>query len=306
MGQDEFHGPGALVAGGLGRLHRRLPHGPAQVVAQGPGGGLLDELLVLPLDGAVPLPQVDHIPLAVGQDLELDVPGVEDELLHIELPVPEAGHGLRLGGRVKDGQVLRGVYPAHTAPASAGAGLQEDGISDFFRDLGGLLRAGDRPLRAGDHGDAMGAHQGPGGRLVAHLPDDVAGRADELQPALPAQVGKLRILREKAIARMDGVTARLQGGGEEGGHVEVAVRRLGRADAHGLGGQLHMEGVGVGGGVDRHRLYLQLPAGTDDPHRDLAPVGDQDTMEHSVTAPSPGRAGHRSPSAPRPWPGPPG
>ncbi len=32
----------------------------------------------------------------------------------------------------------------------------------------------------------------------------------------------------------------------------------------------------VGLGVDAHRLDAQLARGTDDPQRDLAPVGDQD------------------------------
>ena len=228
---------------------------------------------------------MDHVALAVGQDLELDVAGAEDQLFHIELPVPEAGHRLRLGGGVEGRQVLGGVHPAHAAAAAAGAGLDEDGVADGPGDLQGLLGAGDGAVGAGDHRHAIGAHQVPGGGFVAHLPDHVSGGADELQSALLAQVGELRVLGEEAVARVDGVTAGLQGGGEDGGHVEVALPRLGGADAHRLGGQLHVEGVGVGGGVHRHRLDLHLPAGADDAHGDLAPVGDQDAMEHILTTP---------------------
>ena len=41
-----------------------------------------------------------------------------------------------------------------------------------------------------------------------------------------------------------------------------------------------MEGVAVGGRVDRHRLDVELAAGADDANSDLAPVGDQDSIEH--------------------------
>ena len=83
-----------------------------------------------------------------------------------------------------------------------------------------------------------------------------------------------------SVAGVDGVAPRLFGHGEQGVHIQIAVRRLGRADAHGVGGQLYVEGVRVGGGVHRHRVHPDLPAGTKDAHRDLAAVGDQHTLKH--------------------------
>ena len=44
------------------------------------GGGLLDDLLVPPLDGAVPPKQGDGVAILVGQDLHLQVAGVLRQL----------------------------------------------------------------------------------------------------------------------------------------------------------------------------------------------------------------------------------
>ena len=37
-------------------------------------------------------------------------------------------------------------------------------------------------------------------------------------------------------------------------------------------------------GVDGHRFDTQLPAGSNDPHGDLAAIGDEDSAEHSTLA----------------------
>ena len=286
--------------GGPGRPDGGLAHLLPQPGGEGPGGGLLDQLLILPLDGAVPLPQMDHIALGVGQDLKLDVAGVEDQLLHIQLPVAEAGHCLRLGGLEQGRQVLRPVHPAHPAASAAGRGLHQHGVVHLVRHPAGLLQV-HSPLGARDHGHAGAAHQRLGRRLAPHLPNHVAGGTDKLQPALGAQVGKVRIFREEAVSGMDSVTACLYRRRQDGGLVQIAFRCPGRTDAHRPGGQLDMEGVPVGDGVHRHCLDLQLPAGPDDPHRDLAPVGDQNPPEH-FRPPGCGTWGRQSPPALRPSP----
>jgi hypothetical protein len=48
-----------------------------------------------------------------------------------------------------------------------------------------------------------------------------------------------------------------------------------------LVGHLHGHRVGVGLGVDDHRLDAHAAGRLDDPDGDLAPVGDQNLREHS-------------------------
>src|SRR5262249_53311708 len=72
---------------------------------------------------------------------------------------------------------------------------------------------------------------------------------------------------------------------EDRGDVEVAVAGRRRADADALVGHTHMHGVAVGGRVDGDGLDAQFLAGAQHAERDLAPVRDEDLLEHqSMTA----------------------
>ena len=113
------------------------------------------------------------------------------------------------------------------------------------------------------------------------------GRADEGDLVLGEDAGEARVLREEAVAGMDRVGAGDLAGGEDRGDVEVAVLGGRRADADALVGEADMHGVGVGGGMDGDGLDAEFLAGAQDAERDLAPVGDQDLVEHgpySMTA----------------------
>ncbi len=92
--------------------------------------------------------------------------------------------------------------------------------------------------------------------------------------------GEARVLREEAVAGMDRVGAGDLAGGQDRGDVEVGVLGRRRADADALVGEAHMHGVGVGGGMDGDRRDAQFLAGAQHAERDLAPVGDQDLLEH--------------------------
>ena len=205
--EHKFHRARSHIARGLGGGHGGRSHLGPQLGVQGPGGGFLHQLLAAALDGAVPLPQVDHMALGVRHNLKLNVPGVEDQLFQVHLPVAEAGDGLGLGGLVGPLQLLGGVHLAHAPASAAGGGLEQDGVSHLLSQLPGLLDALQGAVRAGHHGHPRLLGQGAGGRLAAHAADDVPGGTDVLKARLDAAVGKVRVLRQKAVARMEGVAA---------------------------------------------------------------------------------------------------
>ena len=66
----------------------------AQDVVQTRRRGRFDDLLVAQLHGAVPLVEVDGVPVGVGEDLDLDVPGATDHPLHEQGAVAEGGRRL--------------------------------------------------------------------------------------------------------------------------------------------------------------------------------------------------------------------
>ena len=236
--------------------------------------------------------------LTVRHDLKFNVPGIEHQLLQVHLPVAEAGHSLGLSGLIGSFQVFGPVHLAHTPSAASRGGLQQHGITHLARQFPGLLHTEQGAVGAGDHRHPGVLGQGAGGGLAAHPPDHVSGGANVFQPSLHAAVGEIRVLRQKSVARVDGVTAGDLCRRHQGVLVQVAVRRPGGPDAQGPGGQLSGQGALVGLVVDGHRLHIQFPAGPDDPQGDLPPVGDQNTLQHGLTPSGPGTGAGRS-SRPR-------
>jgi hypothetical protein len=59
-------------------------------------------------------------------------------------------------------------------------------------------------------------------------------------PAAVARLGERGVLRQEAVAGVDRLRARLHGGGDDGVDVEVAARRLRRAEPDGDVGLAHV------------------------------------------------------------------
>ena len=111
----------------------------------------LDDLLVAALHGAIALAQMHDVAVIVGEHLELDVPRLLQELLHVDLRIAEGGE--RLGLRDADGIQERGVgvHHAHAAAAAAAGCLDDDRIADVLGDaevLVGVASPAGRPNRA--------------------------------------------------------------------------------------------------------------------------------------------------------------
>ena len=168
----------------------------------------------------------------------------------------------------------------HAAPAAAGRRLDQHRIADLVGDFCRFRVGGDAAFRARHHRDAEPFGGALGLDLVAHQADVLGLGADELHVVLGEDFGKARVLRQEAVAGMHGVGAGDLAGRENGGDVEIAVFGRRRADAHALVGKAHMHGVGVGGGMHRHRRDAELLAGAQHAQRDLAAVGDEDFIEH--------------------------
>ena len=86
---EELDGAGVDVAGMARHPDGRPAHGIHYVAGNGGSRGRLEELLMAPLDGAVPGAQMDHLAVGVGQDLDFDVARRHDALLRIDRIVIE-------------------------------------------------------------------------------------------------------------------------------------------------------------------------------------------------------------------------
>src|SRR5690606_9170418 len=166
------------------------------------------------------------------------------------------------------------------AAAAARARLDHDGVADVGGHAGGLGHVADLAVGAGDDGDAGRAHGVLRHALVAHLADGAGPGPDEDEVVVGADGGELGVLGEEPVAGVDGVGAGDLGGGDDPVHPEVALRGGRRPDADGLVGEADGERVAVGRGVDGDGPEAHLAAGADDAEGDLAPVRDEDLLDH--------------------------
>ena len=96
---EELERPDVLVAGRDDRPDRPLAQlGPGRL-GQGRRRGLLEDLLVAALDGAVALAEVDPVAVAIDRDLDLDVAVLVEPALEVERVVAERRAAPRTGRR---------------------------------------------------------------------------------------------------------------------------------------------------------------------------------------------------------------
>src|SRR5688572_7874455 len=111
--------------------------------------------------------------------------------------------------------------------------------------------------------------------LVAHDGDQLWTGAHENKVFFAAGGGKLAVLGQKAIARIDRVAAGAAGSLDQGAGVEIARRRWRRTDAHAAIGHPDMGRIAVRYGIDRHRLQAEFAAGAHGTEGDLTSIGNE-------------------------------
>ena len=278
--EQELHGAGVDVADRAGERDGVRGERIADRGVEVRRGCDLDDLLVPALHRAVALVEVDGLARGIREDLHLDVPRPDDGLLEEDTAVAERGGGftrrLRDGGR----QLAGGLDAPHAAAAAAGDGLHEDREAD-------LVRLGDERVdvvgcrRGAQHGDARRDGVLLGGDLVARHLEHPRGRADEGDAVLRGARGELRILGEKAVARVDGVGAGGQRDADDLVDVEVGADRMTLlADLVRFVRLLPVERTPVLPGEHRDGARSQLEGRPECANGDLTAVRDQDLAEH--------------------------
>ena len=155
--EDELDGARIGVVGGLDQTHGRFAHGLPFFVRQVRGRALLDQFLMPALGGAIAFPQVHHVAVMVGQDLNFDVARTFDQFLQVDAGIAEGGFGfgLRLGEGRLQRQVVGG--DSHAFAAAAGGRFDQHRKADFMGDL----REPDFRLRPGPRCRARPARRPP-------------------------------------------------------------------------------------------------------------------------------------------------
>jgi len=268
-----------------GQADSGLAHRLAQLGRGKRRGGFFEDFLVAALDRAVALAEMDHMPMLIGEQLNLDMARVFDEAFEVDPVIAKASHGFSPGGLESTRQVLVAQGNAHATSTAAGGGLDHDRITDLAGRLQGIGDIGHDAMGAWNDRYARFDRRLARRRLVAHFFDHDIGRADEFDAALGAHPGERSVFRQKAEARMDRIAAGDRGCRQDGLGIEVAVLGSGRTDAQAFISQLGMQGIPVRFGTNRNGLDAHLPAGPDNRHGDFPAIGNQDFLEHKVQPP---------------------
>ena len=281
--EEEFDGARVLVADRLGKCHGVAVQVIANRRVEVRRRRDLDHLLVATLHRAVTLEQVNGVAGAVGEDLHLDVPRALHCLLEEHSRVTERAARLahRLGKSRR--QLIRGLDPAHAAPATAGDRLDEDGEADLGRlrhERVDIVRSIRRPQHRhpGTHGVLLGRD------LVASHLEDRGGGPDEGDAGCCSFLGQFRVLGEEAVARVDGVGAALSGDADDLVDIQVGAHRMPRlADLVGLVGLQPVQRVAILVGIDSHGAGPEFEGRSEGSDRNLAAVCYQDLAEHHTS-----------------------
>ena len=228
-----------------------------------------------PLDRALALSQVHYVALLVAQDLNLDVARRLDGALHVDRIADKGGAGFKTAHLPGLFQLVQGVHQPHAAPPAAGHGFEAQREADFGGPFPGFLQRVEGAVAAGDDRHAGVFHGLAGHGLVTHPADGLRRGTDELDAARLAQFGKVRILRQRSVARMDGVRIGQLGRADDVGHVAVAEFAGGRPDADIFFGVAQVQRMGIGLRVHGHGGDAQILAGPDDAQCDLPAIGDE-------------------------------
>ena len=148
----------------------------------------------------------------------------------------------------------------------------------------GFGGAGEAGVGAGHEGNVGLLHVLAGLGFGAQHLHRLGRGADEDDSGLAAGAGELRVLGEESVAGMDGFGSAAARGFENPGNVEVGLGCLGGAEVLAEIGLAHVESTTVYVGVDRDRLDAHLATGTNDANRNLAAIGDEDSLEHKTNA----------------------
>ena len=220
-----------------------------------------------------------HVAVRVGHDLQLDMARAVQVFLDIHRVVAEAGPGLGAGDAPGFLDLVRALGHLHAAAAAAGGSLDQHRIADPCGDRARLVQVRHHTVRARHQRYAERGHGGLGLDLVAHHADMRRRGTDEGHAVRLDLLGEAGVLRQEAVAGVDGVRPGDGGSRQDVGNVEIGIFRRRRADADAFIGQAHMHRLGVGGGMHRDGGNAEFAAGALDAKRDLAAIGDQDLLE---------------------------
>ena len=180
-------------------------------------------------------------------------------------------------------QVFFVVGYAHAFAAATRYWFEDDRIADFLGNFDSFFVAGQR-VAAFSHRNTGWSDGSAGDIFVADEADGFRHRSNPGNTGIGYLLGKVCILGEEAIARMNCISLGLFSSCQQGVFVQIAFQSISRAYADSLVSQLDMQSIGIGLGVDSDGFNVELLAGTNNTNGDFAAVSNKNAFKHRITS----------------------
>ena len=223
---------------------------------------------------------MNNAAMAIGHDLKLDVVGINDELLDINVAVSEGFLGFEASVVKASNEAGLVVRRAHAAAAPAGHCFNHHRIANFLRDFHCVVFGIDHAFASRRHRHTGFACKGPRRVFVAHRMHHAGGRTDKLNVATFTDFREMRVLGQKTVAGMNGIDVAYLGCAHDPVDLQVTFRTRWSANANRFVGQLHVKRIDIGFGINRERTNPEFLASANDAERDLAAISNQNFFKH--------------------------
>ena len=240
---------------------------------------LFDDLLVAPLQAAFALTEVNDVAVLVGENLDLDVPGPQDESLEEQGVVAERRRGLTAGTAKSLGQIGRILDQTHSLATAACRRLDQHRVADVLGRCDQFFVGQIRARDTRDHRHVERGNRVLRGDLVAHHLDSPLGGAEEGDSGSRACSRERRVLRQEAVTGVNTLSTGGLGSVDDLVDDEVAFTRRGRSDVDGSVGLADVASIRVGVAVDGDAANSQLTQRADHANRDLTAVGHENSID---------------------------
>ena len=271
---------GVDVVDGLAGHHGRFAHGLAQGRGQERRGRLFEHFLIATLRTAFAFKQMHDIAMRVAENLNLDMARRFNKSFQQDAVAAKRIERFATATLQRGGKLSGRADNTHTFATTAVGRLNHqritDGIGLRLQELRILIGTG----VTGHDRHAGGLHQILSAGFGAHLAHRFGARTDERQTGLLHGLGKVGVLRQKAIARVNRLRAATQCDIQNYIATQIRLGRRITANRIGFVGLQHMLRHGVGCGVHRHRSNAQTLSGANDAAGDFAAIGDQNLGQH--------------------------
>jgi hypothetical protein len=221
---------------------------------------------------------MDEISVLIAEDLDLDMLGAGDVALEENLGAAESGAGFALGFFEFADEFFGLEHNAHSAPATAEAGFDDERKSDVFCSGFDFGRLGEGFIGAGDGWNIRFPGEFFRFSFVAESSEQIRRWSDESDSGIDARLGKGSVFGEESVTRMDRIHAVNFGDLHQRGDIQIRFDRLAaleRSDQIRFIGFESVEGKPIFITVNGDGAESEFGGGTEDPNRYFTTIGNK-------------------------------